>query len=83
MNSTVNYGIAADRIPASKGRTRSIAAWSFALDMWLYWNPATEQFDLLELEPGVLVKVKQTPVTFRKCKRYPMTRPCEWVKVNS
>jgi hypothetical protein len=72
-----NYNIAIGR--STKAKTRSIAAYSFALNMWLYWNAQTEQFDLLELEPGKLVKVNQTPVTFRKSRNYPLTQGCEWV----
>lgn len=66
-----------------KGKPQSIAAYCFILGHWFYWNSQTEQFDLMEVEPGQLVKTKMTPIAFRKSRRYPMTQGCEWVPKNA
>jgi hypothetical protein len=42
---------------------RAIAVYSFILQCWLYWNHKTQQFDLLEQEPGKLTHTPQTPIS--------------------
>jgi hypothetical protein len=40
----------------------TIAAKDWLRNKWLYWDLETEAFTLLEIQPGKLMRVKETPI---------------------
>jgi hypothetical protein len=50
-------------------QTKAIAVADLLRSKWIYWNAATQQFDLLEIETGKLIQLKNTPITI-KLERY-------------
>jgi hypothetical protein len=40
----------------------TIAAKDWFRNRWLYWDAETETFTLLEIQPGHLIRVAETPI---------------------
>jgi hypothetical protein len=44
--------------------SQAIAAWDVFRSRWLYYDSETEAFTLLEIQPGRLMRVSETPIKF-------------------
>jgi hypothetical protein len=42
--------------------SQTIAAWDVFRSRWLYYDSETEAFTLLEVRPGKLMRVSETPI---------------------
>lgn len=49
--------------------TSTIAAYGFLTGRYFYWDAQMQGFHLLELAPGNLVRVSQTPIALSSCQR--------------
>lgn len=45
-------------------KSRTIAAWDVYRSRWLYWDSETESFSLLEIQPGQLMRLPESPIKF-------------------
>jgi hypothetical protein len=49
--------------------TSTIAAYGFLVSCYFYWDTRMQGFYLMEIAPGNLMQVQQTPIVFRRCQQ--------------